>query len=89
MSRKSKISYEVKIKSVQEYITGKKRACDICEELNIRKESFRRWIIKYNTNGAEGLRPFSYNKKYSTETIDSAVDYYLSGKGSLLETCRK
>ena len=89
MSRKSKISYEVKIKSVQEYTTGKKRACDICEELNIRKESFRRWVIKYNTNGAEGLRPFSYNKKYSTETMDSAVDYYRSGKGSLLETCIK
>ncbi|EGT4601672.1 helix-turn-helix domain-containing protein [Clostridioides difficile] len=89
MSRKSKISYEIKIKSVEEYITGEKRACDICKELNIRKVSFHRWVSRYNTNGAEGLRPVSYNKKYSKETKDSAVDYYLSGKGSLLETCRK
>lgn len=89
MSRKYKISFEVKIKSVQEYITGKKRACDIYEELNIRRESFHKWVSKYETNGSEGLRQFSHNKKYSTETKDSAVDYYLSGKGSLLETCRK
>lgn len=88
MSRKSKISFEVKIKSVQSYISGEKRACEICEELNIRRESFHRWVRKYETNGAEGLRPFSYNKKYSKETKDSAVDYYLSSKGSLLETCR-
>lgn len=88
MSRKSKISFEVKIKSVQSYISGEKRACEICEELNIRRESFHRWVRKYEANGAEGLRPFSYNKKYSKETKDSAVDYYLSSKGSLLETCR-
>lgn len=64
MSRISKISYEIKIKSVQKYITGKKRSCDICKKLNIRRESFHRWVSKYDTNGTEGLRPFSYNKKY-------------------------
>ncbi|MGO0986392.1 helix-turn-helix domain-containing protein, partial [Clostridioides difficile] len=59
MSRKSKTSYEIKIKSVEEYITGEKRACDICKELNIREVSFHRWVSRYNTNGAEGLRPVS------------------------------
>lgn len=89
MSRKSRISFEIKVKYVQDYLTGKKRLCDVCEELNIAKESFRRWISKYNLNGAEGLRQTSQNTKYSIEIKNFAVGDYLAGKGSLLEICRQ
>lgn len=89
MSRKSRISFETKVKYVQEYISGKKRSCDICKELNIVRESLYRWVSKYNLYGAEGIRPVVQNTNYPIEIKNFAVEDYLSGKGSLLEICRK
>ena len=89
MSRKYKVPFEIKLKYVQEYLNGKKIASDICKELNISLDSFYIWVGKYNTNGVDGLRPIIQNTKYPDEIKNIAVEYYLSGKGSLLETCRK
>lgn len=89
MSRKYKVPFEIKLKYVQEYLNGKNIASDICKELNISLDSFYIWVGKYNTNGVDGLRPIIQNTKYPDEIKNIAVEYYLSGKGSLLETCRK
>lgn len=64
-------------------------ASEICKELNISSDSFYIWVGKYNTNGVDGLRPIIQNTKYPVDIKNIAVEYYLSGKGSLLETCRK
>ena len=56
MSRKSRISFEIKIKYVQDYFAGKISISDVCKELNITRWTFHWWITKYNLNGAEGLR---------------------------------
>ena len=89
MSRKYKVPFEIKLKYVQEYLNGKKMASEICKELNISSDSFYIWVGKYNTNGVDGLRPIIQNTKYPVDIKNIAVEYYLSGKGSLLETCRK
>ena len=64
-------------------------ASEICKELNISLDSFYIWVCKYNTNGVDFLSPIIQNTKYPAEIKNIAVEYYLSGKGSLLETCRK
>lgn len=89
MSRKSKISSELKVRYVQEYLSGEKRMCDICDELNIVRNSFYQWLNKYNLHGDEGLRQISRNTHYPIEVKRLAVEDYLSGKGSLLEICNK
>ena len=59
MSRKSRISFEIKIKYVQDYFAGKISISDVCKELNIARWTFHWWITKYNLNWAEGLRQTS------------------------------
>lgn len=59
MSRKSKISFEIKFKYVQDYFAGKISISDVCKELNIARWTFHWWITKYNLNWAEGLRQTS------------------------------
>ena len=89
MSKKSRISFDIKLKYVQEYLEGKIRLCDICEELNITRWTFHWWITKYNLNGSEGLRQISQNTKYPKEIKNFAVEDYLLGRGSLLDICKK
>ncbi len=80
MSKKSRISFDIKLKYVQEYLEGKIRIYDICEEINITRWTFHWWITKYNLNGAEGLRQTSQNTKYPKEIKNFAVEDYLLGK---------
>ena len=88
MSRKSRISFEIKIKYVQDYFAGKVSISDVCKELNIARWTFQWWITKYNLNGAEGLRQTSQNTKYPKEVKNFAVEDYLLGRGSLLDICK-
>ena len=46
MSRKSRISFEIKIKYVQDYFAGKISISDVCKELNITRWTFHWWITK-------------------------------------------
>ena len=87
MSKKSRISFDIKLKYVQEYLEGKIRIYDICEEINITRWTFHWWITKYNLNGAEGLRQTSQNTKYPKEIKNFAVEDYLLGRGTLLDIC--
>ena len=53
MSKKSRISFEIKIKYVQNYLAGKISISDVCKELNITRWAFYLWITKYDSSGAE------------------------------------
>ena len=55
MSKKSRISFEIKIKYAQNYLAGKISISDVCKELNITRWAFYLWITKYDSSGAEGL----------------------------------
>lgn len=83
MSRKSKIDFETKIKSVEMYLNGEKGPMAICKMIGVGKTAFYEWIHKYEKHGAEGLKTSSKNKFYSNEVKMLAINDYISGKGSL------
>jgi len=89
MGRKAKIDLEMKIKSVEMYLKGEKGTIAISKMLGINKETFRRWVFKYNNYGAEGLKTPPKNKFYTPEIKILAIEDYLSGKGSQCDICHK
>lgn len=89
MGRKPKISYELKVINVEKYIKGEKSSSELASILGISREQFRRWVNKYKLNGAEGLKTHSKNTYYSLELKYSAINDYISGKGSLCDICSK
>ena len=83
MSRKPKIDFETKIKSVEMYLNGEKGLAPICKMIGVGKTAFYDWIHKYEKYGAEGLKTLSKNTFYSSEVKMLAIIDYISGKGSL------
>lgn len=63
MGRKAKISYEIKIKFVKEYLNGNISQNGIAKELGLHLSSIQEWIRKYKTFGSEGLRTIEKNTK--------------------------
>ena len=89
MGRKSKISYEEKIKECEDYIKGKGTASEIAEAIGVSYKELRTWANKYRTNGPESLIPKLKNSSYTKEFKVKAVEDYLSGGGSLWDICNK
>ena len=89
MGRKSKVSYELKVLSVEKYIKENKSPSELANKLGISVEQFKVWVRKYKENGAEGLKNSPKNRYYSLEVKYSAVKDYLSGKGSQYDICDK
>lgn len=48
MSRKSKISYELKVRNVEMYIKGDKSSSELASILGISENQFREWVRKYS-----------------------------------------
>lgn len=89
MSLEGRISAEIKVQAVEDYLAARKGSTQIREELGIRLSTFQAWLRKYETQGAEGLLPrrkFSY---YPASLKEEAVRDYLEGGGSLDAMCRK
>ena len=55
--------------------------------MGVDESSIRSWCLKYESEGIEAFTRCK-NRKYSLEFKKSAVEYYLSGKGSLNQTCK-
>ena len=89
MSRKSKVSTEIKVHAVEDYLKGIKSLSEISNELNIYKSAVSAWVRKYKTFGKEGLLNKGYNTSYSPQVKTQAVIDYLDGKGSLDDICIK
>ena len=89
MSRKSKVSTEIKVQAVEDYLRGIKSLSEISNELNIYKSAVSAWVRKYKTFGKEGLLNKGYNTSYSAQVKTQAVIDYLDGKGSLDDICIK
>lgn len=89
MKRKSKVSYKIRVRSVEMYIKGEKGATEIANNIGISVARFMQWIRKYIINGTEGLKTIYKNKSYSPELKHLAVEEYISGKSSLYEICSK
>ena len=89
MGRKAKISYEIKIKFVEEYLNGNISQNSIAKELGLHLSSIQEWIRKYKTFGPEGLITIEKNMYYNSELKLSAVRDYINGTGSLADICLK
>lgn len=87
MGRKSKISYEIKIKVVQEYLEGNCSLRSAATKLGIHPSSIEGWIRKYKAFGEEGLLNKGYNSAYSAQVKTQAVIDYIDGNGSLSDIC--
>ena len=58
MGRKSRISYEDKIKACEDYLSGRASSGEIAHQLNLGtkgRETVRKWANKYRTGGPESL----------------------------------
>lgn len=88
MGRKSKVSPELKIAAVKEYLSGKASQRNIANKYGIDNSSFGMWIRNYQALGEDAFfNP--HNKYYSAELKEAAVKDYLAGKGSLREIAKK
>lgn len=89
MARKSKFSYEEKIKAVEEYLSGKWSVTQVLTKLNITDAVFRNWLTRYQSDNPESLLDCSKNTFYSTELKINAIQDYLTGNSSLRSICYK
>ncbi|MBU3114862.1 helix-turn-helix domain-containing protein [Clostridium lacusfryxellense] len=89
MGRKSIISDQQKIKAVTSYLNGKASVLSLCNKLQVHKSSFRKWVIRYKSEGEAGLKHSSKNTPYVAETKINIVREYLDGLGSLNDLCIK
>lgn len=86
---KPKASYEQKLESVLQYINGNISQVEGANKNAVSLNTFPNWIIKFKTEGAEGLKRSTKLRKHSKELKIQAVQEYLSGKGSLRTICSK
>ena len=89
MGRKSKVSFEVKLKAVLEYKKGYGSHRSLAKKYGVGRTSIERWIMLYDSQGVDGLKETHHNRAWSIEVKQSAVSDYLSGVGSLSDICRK
>lgn len=89
MGRKSKVSSEIKILSVKQYLSNNKSILEISKQYLVSEASVRFWVRKFKTFGEIGLYNSLTNTKYSAEFKQKAVLSYLSGEGSQQEICKK
>lgn len=89
MGRKSKVLIEEKLRAIEDYLSGKRGAFQICYDLQIHKSSFQNWLRKYQIQGKDGLQTLSDNTYYSEPIKLQAVKDYLNGLGSLAQICSK
>nr|WP_239584962.1 IS3 family transposase [Chryseomicrobium aureum] len=61
----------------------------IAKEFSVGQSTLRDWVRKYRSDGIDGLKESNTWRRYSQELKLEAVNYYLTGKGSLNETCAR
>jgi transposase len=89
MVRKSRFPYELKIKAVEDYLSGKRSFNQVLNELEIVSSVFETWVLKYRSDGPESLQVCHKNRFYSYELKLNAVKDYLNGIDSLNGICGK
>lgn len=75
-------------KAVERYKNGETSQGAEAKRLGVSRRTFRDWVRKYETFGAEGFE-HTGNRKYSSELKESAVQAYLNGEGSHAAICKK
>lgn len=84
-----KLTYMQRLEAALKYKNGERTYEQIAKEYGIKLSSLQEIVSKYESLGKDGLKDTSKYMNYSDELKTLAVEDYLSGKGSLLEICRK
>lgn len=89
MGQKRKITVEEKLKTIQTIHAGLDSINNQARLLGVVNNTVHIWIHNYAALGIDGIKPTSKKTKYSKCVKESAVLDYLSGVGSLINTCQK
>lgn len=76
-----------KLKAVSNVLDQMKPMGVIAKECGVAKTTLKAWVRKYQSDGIEGLRESKTWRRYPQDLKLQAVDYYLTGQGSLNDTC--
>lgn len=91
MGRKAKYTVEQKVKACENYLSGRKSANRIANELCMGKRGccrVREWSQSYKTNGPSIFMNEGRNRSYSKELKEIVVKEYLNG-GSIADIAAK
>ena len=89
MPNKPKVSPEIKVMAVEEYLAGRKSFTQTVCEIGVGDTTFKSWLVLYRTRGAGGLYPVSTFKRYPRELKELAVKDYLERNLSIDAICEK
>jgi transposase-like protein len=83
MGRKSKFSKEIRVQACEDYLSSKKSANQISDELSIYISTIGKWVNAYKTYGQTAFDIKPRNKSYSRQLKLQVVKEYLIGGESL------
>ncbi|MEK3785177.1 helix-turn-helix domain-containing protein [Paenibacillus sp. FSL K6-1230] len=89
MSKKSPISYELKIQAVRRCLRYESNPNHEAKQLGISPDTVTDWVRKYQADGEEGLRKSKGWKAYSKQLKRSAIQDVLSGEYSVRAVVKK
>lgn len=89
MSRKEGDGVEEKVRIVRKILKWEISISAASREIGVGRETIRRWMARYEAEGAAGFLPREQNRVYPPELKRQAVEDYLAGSGSLLEISKK
>lgn len=85
---KRNITAEERISAVKRYTQGGESLQTIANSTGIGRATLRDWIANFESMGSEAFC-HNGNTKYSLDFKTEAVEYYLFGNASQLDTCKK
>ena len=89
MAKKQRLTAEEKIALAQRYLKGEISQRKASEIGGVGRSSIRRWISRYEAEGAAGFLPYERDRVYSPEMKEAAVRAYLEGSYSQQEICKR
>ena len=89
MPKQSKALEGERISIIRRYVLGELSRAEASRQCGVSERTMARWRVRYQTEGTLGFLPQEKNKRYSPALKEGSVKAYLSGKGSLLEICKK
>ena len=89
MPKQSKALDGKRMSIIRRYVLGELSRTEASRQCGVSESTMARWRVRYQTEGTLGFLPQEKNRRYSPTLKEEAVKAYLSGKGSLLEICKK
>ncbi|WP_077569622.1 helix-turn-helix domain-containing protein [Paenibacillus ihbetae] len=89
MSKRSSISYEIKIQAVRRCLQHESNPPHEAKQLGVHNSTVTDWIRNYKIDGEEGLRESKGWKSYFKELKLSAIQDVLSGEYSVRAVAKK